>query len=52
MSDKFPKGWKWVKLVEVVEYDISTIKQERLSKLIFENLAKIDISNSEDDNEN
>ena len=52
MSDTLPKGWNWVKLVEVVEYDISTIKQERLSKLIFENLTKIDMSNSEDNNEN
>jgi len=40
---KIPKGWKWVKLGEVAEYHFSTNKQDRLNKLIFENLARLEL---------
>jgi len=43
MSDTLPKGWKWVKLGDVAEYHLSTIKQERLDKLILENFARLDL---------
>jgi len=43
MSDTLPKGWKWVKLGEVIEYHLSTIKQERLNMLILENLVRLEL---------
>jgi predicted HTH transcriptional regulator len=43
MSDTLPKGWKWVKLGDVAEYHLSTIKQEKVNKLILENLERLDL---------
>ena len=43
MSDTLPKGWKWVKLGDIAEYHLSTIKQERLNMLILENLERLDL---------
>jgi len=41
MSEKIPKGWKWVKLGEVAKYHFSTNKEEKLNKLVLKNLAKL-----------
>jgi len=43
MSDTLPKGWKWVKLGEVAKYHFSTIKEEKLNKLVLKNLARLEL---------
>jgi len=43
MSENIPKGWKKVKLGEVVKYHFSTIKEEKLNKLVLKNLARLEL---------
>jgi hypothetical protein len=43
MSDTIPKGWKWVKLGKIAKYHCWTNKQDRLNKLYFENLARLEL---------